>query len=115
MKASLEIASAVFGLLGVIAGVYGTWIMTRWTHVYRFWGFTWNTLTLLLHRSKREERKNQIATKFAELEKEKKADSLSGLYYVFLGFVFQTVGAILLLIDVVWLNLFHEVGKKTGQ
>jgi hypothetical protein len=115
LKAFLEITSAIFGLLGVVAGVYGTWVMTKWTHVYGFWGFLWNILTLLFHKADSQRRKNEIATKLAELEKEKKGESLSGLYFVFLGFVLQTIGAILLAIDAVWLNLFHEVASKAGQ
>src|ERR1700746_3146863 len=40
-------------------------------------------------------RHNQVAAKIAEMTSEDKADSLSGVEWIFVGFLLQTVGAIL--------------------
>jgi hypothetical protein len=119
MKPCLEIFAAIFSLLGVIVGVRGTYLLTSWTHTYDWWNFTlsiakmfWRKLICQEDKNKRVEKTSAI---LAKLNDENKAESLHGLEWVFLGFILQTVGAILTAIDAFWINFFIENASKAPK
>lgn len=111
MKADLEIIGAVLTLLGVVVGVLGTYLMTKFYHPFGPLGFTKSmarTIIGMIFEREKTERYIEVAGKFAKLKEENKGESLVGLHWVFFGFSLQTLGAILIMIDVVWLNLCVE-------
>jgi hypothetical protein len=115
LKAFLEIGGAGLTLLGVVVSVYGTFVLTQWTHTYSLVDFLKSTVKMFFRKAKRQERINQVATALTEGKDEEKAKSLAGLQWVFLGFVLQAFGSILLTIDAVWVNFFVETTQKAGQ
>ena len=89
MKAFLEIGGASLTLIGVVVGVYGTYLMTKFYHPYGPLGFTksivkmlWRTL---FFQSERAKRHNEVAAKFAKLREEDKGESLAGVHWLFVG------------------------------
>lgn len=119
MKTCLELGGAGLTLLGVIIGVYGTYILTKWTHPLGWWGFNWSVLVMFWNKLTRSEdritRINEVSTKLAAMSVENKAESLHGLHWVFFGFVLQTLGAVLLAFDAAWVNFILEKSSKTIQ
>ena len=112
MKAVLEITGAVLTLLGVVIGVYGTYLMTKFSHPFGPLGFTISmarTISGMMF-GERENTKRyiEIAGKFAALKEQDKGESFVGLHWLFFGFFLQTLGAILIMIDVAWLNVCVE-------
>ena len=99
MKAVLEISGAVLTLIGVVIGVYGTYIMTKFNHPYGPLGFVKSMCRMLwrmiFFQEQKTVRHNAVAAKFAALRPEEKGESLSGIQWVFVGFVLQTIGAAL--------------------
>lgn len=119
MKTYLEVGAAGLTLLGVIVGVYGTYILTKWTHPLGWWGFNWSVLVMfgrkLIGRDDETTRINEVSTRLATMSAENKAESLHGLHWVFFGFVLQTIGAVLLVIDSIWVNFILETSSKAGR
>jgi hypothetical protein len=102
LKTGLETGAAILTLAGVFVGVYGTYKMTKYYHPYSWLEFAksirtamWRDLT---GQSESADRQNRVASRLAGSED--KAISLRGVEWVFVGFVIQTLGAILALIDV---------------
>jgi hypothetical protein len=112
LKACLEIGAALVTLIGVVIGVYGTYVLTMWTHPMGFWAFNQSVLIMfarkIVGKDDMTARVNRVATKLAEMKPENKAESLHGLHWIFLGFVLQTIGALLLAIDAVCVNFFLD-------
>jgi len=52
------------------------------------------------------------AAVLSKLKDENKAESLHGLEWIFFGFVLQTLGAILLVVDSCWVNFFLEKASQ---
>ncbi len=119
MKAWLEISAAIFSLLGVIVGVRGTYLLTSWTHTYDWWNFTLSIAKMfgrkLIFREDKNNRVEKTVAILAERNDENKAESLHGLDWVFLGFILQTVGAVLIAIDAFWINFFVENASKATK
>lgn len=93
-------------LIGVLLSVSGTYLLTRWYHPFKLKGFlgivfrvTWLFIT-----GQRDSaiQITRTATKLGRLNREKRAESLIGLYLIFVGFLFQAVGALLWGADTVW-------------
>jgi hypothetical protein len=112
-RATVEILAAIFSLAGVVIGTHGTYMLTRWYHPFSEGGFLaslrrmiWRKLT-----GKRAElaRHLRVSNALAKLKPEDESHSLDGIYWVFVGFVLQTFGAVLVLIDALIINL----GKPT--
>jgi|SRR5579864_43885 len=109
MKAFLEIAGAVLTLIGVAVGVYGTYLMTKFTQPFGPLGFMKSMVrTVMLMLLGETDKKNHyvsVASTFAKLKEENKGETLVGVHWVFFGFFLQTWGAILILVDVLIVNL----------
>jgi hypothetical protein len=108
----VEIGGAVLSLLGVVVSVYGTYLMTKWYHPYKWAGFV-KSVALSVWREiagegEKTARHNRVAALMAEMTPENKAESLNGIHWVFFGFLLQAIGALLILGDVVWLNVVAE-------
>jgi hypothetical protein len=108
VKAFLEIGGALLTLAGVVLGVYGTFLMTKFIHPYGPIGFFVSMLRMigrsLIGRRDRNKEHAEVAAAFAELIDEKKGEILSGTQWVFFGFFLQTMGAVLIAIDAFCLN-----------
>jgi hypothetical protein len=93
-------------MLGVLLSVWGTYLLTRWYHPFRFWGFLGSVLQVTgLFVTGRRERATSIlraAAKFGRLNEEERAESLIGLCLIFVGFLLQAMGALCWGADVVW-------------
>src|SRR5690348_16966181 len=110
-KAILEIGGAVFSLAGVAVGVYGTYLTTKFLHPYTATGFVKSMVRMMWRKATRQNEKNlrnqRVAAAIAIMSPENKAESYTGVHWLFVGFVFQTVGAIMILIDSICVNLHH--------
>src|ERR1700719_4536877 len=100
MKAWLEVGGALLTLVGVVIGVYGTFLMTKFYHPYAPVGFVVSMVRMLgrilIGQAKRNQEHSDVAAVFAELTPEKKGESLSGAHWLFIGFFLQTIGATLI-------------------
>jgi hypothetical protein len=103
VKAWLEVGGAAFSLAGVLVGVYGTFVMTKFYHPYGPVGFVVSMARMLgrliIGQSKRNQEHSDVAAAFAELTPEKKGESLTGAHWLFIGFFLQTIGAFLIVAD----------------
>src|SRR5271165_4830666 len=109
MRAFLEIGGAVFTLLGVVIGVYATFLMTKFYHPFGLRDFLKSIGRVLFGTATFQEKKDTLyinfATALAKLTPEDKAASLRGIYWLFLGFILQTIGATLITIDAFLINV----------
>ena len=107
-KATVEILAAILSLAGVIVSTHGTYLLTRWYHPFTEGGFVASLRRMMWRkmRGKNEElsRHLRVTTALAKLRPEDKSRSLDGIYWVFVGFVLQTIGALLVLLDVLIIN-----------
>ena len=110
MQAFLEVGSAAVTLAGVLVGVYGTFLMTKFYHPYGPFGFLQSlarmTGRLVTFQTKRAQAHNDVAAAFAKLTPEKTGESLSGAHWLFIGFFLQGIGGVLMLVDV-WITNFR--------
>jgi hypothetical protein len=108
LRAWIEVGGALFTLIGVVIGVYGTFLMTKFYHPYSFSGFIKSLVNMLGRAITGQQRRNElhvdIAAEFGKLNQEKKGETLSGANWLFVGFFFQTVGAVLAFIDFLMVN-----------
>jgi hypothetical protein len=106
----MALAAAILTLLGVLTGVYGTYLMTMAYHPFDStgWGVTRNFIRVMWRlatlRWKSAKALIQKAAFYGEMNKEDRALSLAGLYVLSFSFLLQTVGASLAIADV----LFHH-------
>jgi len=66
----------------------------------------------LLRKEDKGARVQATAAILSKLKDENKAVSLHGLEWIFFGFVLQTLGAILLVVDACWVNFFLEKASQ---
>jgi hypothetical protein len=106
LKSILEVMAALLGLAGTIVGSYGTYLLTRWSLPFRFWGIVrrmweilWKLVTLQKDEVIKKLRFESDFTKF--LNEENKGYSLYGAYLVFIGFVLQIFGAFFAALSVI--------------
>ena len=118
LRGWLEILGAGFSLIGVLIGVYGTYLLTKFYHPYATGGFAKSVMRMLWLKASRrfeeDERKTKVESALGAMRKENKAKSLTGIYWVFIGFIFQTVGALLITIDVGIANFVHNPSSIAG-
>jgi hypothetical protein len=111
MKAFLEIGSAALTLIGVIASIRGTYVLIGWIQPMSFADFIWSVIVMagraLIFRFEKTKKEENVAQGLA-LSEENKQKSLHGLSWIFLGFVLQTAGGIMLLLDTYWINFVVE-------
>jgi hypothetical protein len=106
----MALIAAILTLLGVITGVYGTYLMTAAYHPFdsEGWGVTKNFFRVMVHfatfRWKSAKLLIRKAAFYGEMNKEDRALSLAGIYVLSFSFLLQTVGAAFAIADV----LFHH-------
>ena len=91
-------------LAGVVVAVYGTYLMTTAYHPFKTLDLIKNMARTFFRLSTLRWRKaKELITDVSNLEvnKEDRAKSLMGVYFLFLSFVLQTAGAVLAVLDVV--------------
>ncbi|HZE82385.1 MAG TPA: hypothetical protein VE604_15905 [Candidatus Polarisedimenticolia bacterium] len=101
---AIKLGAAVFLLAGVAVAVYGTYLMTTAYHPFKTFDLIKNVIRTFFRLSTFRWRKAKaLITDVSNLEvnKEDRAKSLMGVYFLFLSFVLQTVGAVLAVLDVV--------------
>jgi hypothetical protein len=98
-KDILEISSAIMGLLSVSAGIVGTFWLTRLYHAFKPVDFLRAVWSSVSHTARGHflEALNEarVATRFGGFQPENKAQSLVGVYWVFIGFVLQGIAGVL--------------------
>lgn len=99
MKSFFEISAAIFALIGVMVGVWGTFLLTQYTHTLGWWAFNWSIILMFFRKLVGKDEKNQrirmVLAALSNTKVEKKPESLLGLHWVFFGFILQTIGAVL--------------------
>jgi hypothetical protein len=118
MKAFLEIGAAVLSLVGVIIGVWGTYLLTKFTHPLGFWAFTVGVIQMfgrkLGGQGEYNKRVHDTAVILSRMRPEDKAESLHGLHWIFFGFILQTLGAVMAAVDAMWVNSVRDAASKVA-
>lgn len=103
LRTTVRVSAAIFALLGIVVGVFGTLQMTRMYHPYTSLQVFRNILGVISRWviSGRAEAEALLKTSadLGEINKEDRTRSLFGLYLLILSFVFQSVGAGLAVVD----------------
>jgi hypothetical protein len=104
MAFAIKICAAAFTLLGVVIGVVGTYLMTSAYHPFNAPAVTFNFFRVLAlfitFQWKKAWDMLGDAAFFGEVNREDRTKSLFGIYVLGVGFLFQTIGAILFVVDV---------------
>ena len=89
--------------IGVILGVMGTLLICKPHHPFTVWGLVKHIFSLALYAMRKGPSQAsglvRTASRLAAINEEDRAKSLLGVYFVFLGFVMQAIGALLWTID----------------
>jgi hypothetical protein len=88
----------------MVLGVWGTLQISAPYHPFSVPGFVRHVLGViweLCHGSRRAMLRVKIASKLGAVNEEDRAKSLVGVYLVFLGFVLQSIGAVLWSLDAI--------------
>ena len=106
IRHAIQLLGPALTILGVLLSSWGTYRLTRWYHPFTAGGF-WTTIGRVVILSFRGEilkllKEAEIATIFASSNPEAKAESLLGVYYIFLGFILQLIGACFWGVDALW-------------
>jgi len=100
----VKIGAAVFLLIGVVVAVYGTYLMTTAYHPFKKLDLVRNMLRVSFRLVTIQWRAADDLIKdvasVALANPEDRPTSLRGVYFLFVSFLFQTVGAILAVVDV---------------
>ena len=104
LRLAIRLGAAAFALLGVVVGVVGTLLMTRMYHPYTsaqiFRNIYGILKTVIVSGMSEAHDLLKASSELGEINKENLARSLFGLYLLILSFVFQTLGAVLGVMDV---------------
>ena len=106
IKFVLDLGSQILLLTGLVVSIWGTFQLTRFYHSYDFASFTRETLKLIVltifGKSDLVSLRAKVANQLGEITPEQKANSLIGIYWIFIGFVFQVLGTGTALCSVLW-------------
>jgi len=101
----LHYSGPLITLLGVALGAWGTLLMCRPYHPFSTWGIVQHLLWILgrLVVGKMEEARQAVrsAEKFSTINPENRYRTVAGVYLLVFSFVVQTVGAVLILVDMI--------------
>lgn len=91
-------------LLGVLVGAYATLLMCREYHPFGTWSvfghLWWIAGKLLVGKTQEVRTALRAASEFAQINPANKYRSLAGVYMLVFSFFVQTIGSLLILIDV---------------
>lgn len=99
----LRLSGPVIGLLGVLLGAWGTLLMCRVYHPFTTWRVLLHLFSVAFRyivgdrKGARQELKD--ASEFAAVNQENKYRTLEGVYLLAFSFLVQTVGAALVIVD----------------
>lgn len=103
MREIVHVAAPVATLMGVLLSAIGTYLTVQWYHPFNktgFWMTMWRICGLVIaRRVDKAKKKTEFASKLAAINLENRTDLLTGIYFVFIGFVFQGCGAFFWCID----------------
>src|SRR5216684_517088 len=101
----MALAAAILTLLGVIVGVYGTFLMTMQYHPFdrRGWGVAKNFLRVMVRLGTFRWKSAKVlitkAARFGEVNDEDRALSLTGIYVLSFSFLLQVAGGAFAIAD----------------
>jgi len=102
----IQILGPVTTFIGVAISIWGTYLLTRWYHTFRpkdFLQVVFSAAFLVLTgRKEKALRFTRTTAKFGRLNREKRAESLIGIYLLFVGFILQAIGAFCWGTDAIW-------------
>ena len=104
MAFAIKLFAALFGFIGVVIGIIGTYLMTSAYHPFGAPGVSYNFVRVfwlfLTFRWKQAMEMLSDAAFFGEVNREDRTRSLLGIYVLGISFLFQTAGAALAIVDV---------------
>ena len=102
----LRFAGPVITLIGGVLGAYGTLLMCRPYHPFGTWGVVrhllWICGRLLVGDDTQPRDKRSVTPNgFSTINPEKRDRTVAGVYVLVFSFIVQTIGAVLILVDLV--------------
>ena len=100
-RAWIEFAATFLGFIGTVSAAYGTYLITQWYHPFSLRDFAASSITVFWYFvTCRRHKALESAMKSEELSpnSENKEVSLAGIYLVAVGFMLQTISALILLL-----------------
>ena len=89
--------------IGVILGVIGTYLICKPYHPFGVWGLVRHIFSLIPYAIQKGPSQARglvgTASRLSAINEEDRAKSLVGVYFIFLGFIMQAIGALLWTID----------------
>ena len=99
----LRYSGPVITLVGVVLGAYGTLLMCRPYHPFGTWGVVrhllWICGRVLAGDTARARQAIRDANDFSTINPENRDRTVAGVYVLVFSFLVQTVGAVLILVD----------------
>jgi hypothetical protein len=113
----IQFLGPVTTLIGVALSIWGTYLLTKFYHTFKLLEFLASVcmIAFLFIVGKRQKARQLVlvATKFGKLNSEERAVSLIGICLIFVGFVFQAIGAFCWGIDSVW-GIINKIQGSCG-
>ena len=101
----LHFSGPVIALVGVVLGAYGTLLMCRPYHPFTTWGVVqhllWIAGRVLTGNTQAAREAIRDANDFSTINPEKRDRTVAGVYVLVFSFIVQTIGAVLILVDLV--------------
>jgi hypothetical protein len=100
---AIKMGAAAFLLAGVVVAVYGTYLMTQEFHPFRIGSLVISVVTaLFLIVTFQWKSANHLVADISltEVNPQDRSKALKGVYFLFLSFILQTIGAVLAVMDV---------------
>ncbi|HUI82618.1 MAG TPA: hypothetical protein VL240_00245 [Candidatus Binatia bacterium] len=101
----LRFSGPIISLTGVVLGAYGTLLMCRPYHPFGTWGvfqhLLWIGGKVLTGDIQAAREAIREANDFSTVNRENRYRTVAGVYVLVFSFVVQTIGAVLILVDMV--------------
>ena len=110
-KVWVEVLASLLGLIGTVTAALGTYLITQWYHPFSLRDFAASSFSVFWYFvTFRYKDAIRAAARYEEISpnREHKEVSLSGIYLVAVGFIFQMMSSLFLFVDAI-LNFVHKV------
>jgi hypothetical protein len=101
----LRFSGPIISLIGVVLGAYGTLLMCRPYHPFGTWDVVrhllWICSRLLVGDTQTARHAIRDANEFSTINPENRYRTVAGVYVLVFSFIVQTIGAVLILVDLV--------------
>jgi len=101
----LHLSGPLISLVGVVLGAYGTLLMCRPYHPFTNWGvvqhLVWIAGKVLTGNTQAAREAIRDANDFSTINPENRDRTVAGVYVLVFSFIVQTIGAVLILVDLV--------------